>query len=115
MAKQGISTLSLTFQASSEVKRRRAIGFNGAQASVAGQKVMGISPRDTSLGNISDVTVIGTEVIETGGAFATGSSLIADAQGRAIVATGGAGEYVFSDALESAGAAGEFVEVLLRR
>ncbi len=115
MGKQGISTLSLTFQASGNVIRNHAIGFNGAQATAAGQKVLGVSPRDTSDGSLSDVTVIGTEVIETGGAFTAGASLIVDAEGRAVVAAGTAGEYVFADALETADGAGNFVEVLLRR
>lgn len=105
-----------------------------------GQKVLGVSPRIVTSGGVSDVVVGGTAVIEAGGAFAAGASLIVDAQGRAIPASGklavdtgatavtstaadgdailiGADlpEYVFADALEAATDAGEFVEVLLRR
>lgn len=115
MGQQSISVLVLTFKASGAVPRRRAIGFNGARATVAGQKVMGVSPRDAGDGTYSDVTVIGTEVIETGGAFVAGDSLIVDAQGRAVIATDTAGEFVFADALDVSAGQGSFVEVLLRR
>lgn len=140
MAKQSISTLVLTFKASGAVAAYRAVGFGGAQATVQGQKVMGISPRAVASQGISDVNVSGTAVIETGGAFTAGASLIVDSQGRARASTGalavaagatpvtsgaanGAAvlvggdlpEYVFADALEESGGIGEFVEVLLRR
>ena len=138
--KQRFVLLPLTFKASSTVTAKRAVGFNGAQASVKGQKVLGVSPRDVASGDYSDVSVAGTEVIEAGGNFNSGDSLIVDSQGRAIAATGrlaiaagatavtssaanGNGilsgsdlpEYVFADALENSGGAGDFVEVLLGR
>ena len=115
MAKQSIAVLPLTFRASGAVSAYRAVGFNGAQATVQGQKVMGVSPRPADNGQHSDATVIGTAVIETGGAFAAGADLIVDTQGRAIASTGGASEFIFADALEVSGATGAFVEVLLRR
>jgi hypothetical protein len=139
MGQQSISTLTLSFKASGAVVRRRAVGFGGAQATVKGQKVLGVSPREAGDGSTSDVEVSGTTVIETGGAFSTGDSLIVDVQGRAIASTGGltiaAGaiavlstaangavlsggdgpEYVFADALEASTGEGRFVEVLLRR
>lgn len=139
MGQQSIPGLVLTFTPTGTVAPRRAIGFNGAQASVQGQKVLGVSPRPASAGVNSDVEVSGTTVIEAGGAFARGASLIVDNQGRAIAATGALGiaagatavtssaadgavltgadlpEYVFADALEISSGAGAFVEVLLRR
>lgn len=139
MGQQSIAGLVLTFTASGLVSSRRAIGFNGAQATAQGQKVLGVSPRQVCSGIVSDVTVSGTEVIEAGGAFVRGASLIVDNQGRAIASTGAIGvaagatavmasaangavltgadmpEYVFADALEASGAAGNLVEVLLRR
>lgn len=115
MGQQNISLLSLTFTASGTIKRRRAIGFNGAYPSASGQKVLGVSPRDTADKSLSDVIVIGTAIIETGGAFAAGASLISDGTGCAIVAAGTAGEFIFADALEASSAAGSLVEVLLRR
>ncbi len=140
MAKQSIAILPLTFLASGAVAAHRAVGFNGAQATVQGQKVMGVSPRPVDSGYHSDVTAVGTAVIETGGIFSAGASLIVDSQGRAIASSGklelAAGatavtssaangntifaggdmpEFVFADALEASGGAGAFVEVLLRR
>lgn len=140
MAKQCITTLSLTFRASGAVAGYRAVGFNGAQATAQGQKVLGVSPRPVDDGQYSDAAAAGTAVIETGGVFSAGASLIVDAQGRAIASTGklaiAAGavamtsaaangataltggdspEYVFADALEASTALGQFVEVFLRR
>lgn len=142
MANQSTSipVLSLTFRATGSVAANRAIGFAGAQVSVAGAKVKGVSPRSVAVGEYSDVDVLGTTIIETGGAFGIGASLIADAQGRAVAASGALGvaagempvtsgvangaaaltgadlpEYVFADALEASSGAGQFVEVLLRR
>lgn len=139
MGQQSIAGLVLTFTASGAVSAHRAIGFTGAQATVQGQKVLGVSPRQAGSSAVSDVTVSGTEVIEAGGAFARGASLIVDNQGRAIAATGSLGiaagatavlssaangailtgadlpEYVFADAFEASSGAGALVEVLLRR
>ena len=114
MSRQCITTLSLTYTATGAVAANRAIGFNGAQASVAGQKVLGVSPRAAATGTNSDVSVTGTALIEAGAAVAAGASLIVDAAGRAVTATGTAGEFIFADALE-AGTAGRVFEVLLRR
>ena len=114
MNKQSITLLSLTFKAFGAVLPRRAIGFDNAQVSVAGQKVMGVSPRATNNGGFSDIDVIGTSVVEAGGAFIRGDSLTVDASGRAVLSTN-ATDFVFADALEPSGQAGEFVEVLLRR
>lgn len=139
MARQSLPPLILTFTASGAVSPCRAIAFNGAQATLKGQKVLGVSPRAVASGQASDTVVSGTAIIETGGAFTVGASLIADAQGRAVATTGllsiPAGgtamtssaangavltggdlpEFVFADALEPSSGAGQFVEVLLRR
>lgn len=120
------------------VTARRAVGFDGAQATVQGQKILGIARADVAFTGEIPVDVKGTTVVEAGAAINIGDSLIVDAQGRAIPATGNlavaAGgtavtstaanggiltggdlpEYVFGDALEAAAAAGEFIEVVLR-
>lgn len=140
MSLQSIPGLILTFTASGAVAARRAVGFNGAQASVAAQKIMGVSPRAVASSELGDVVASGTTIVEAGGAFAKGASLVVDAQGRAVASTGAlsikAGEtdvqstaadgaavltgadlpeFVFADALEAASGAGALVEVLLRR
>jgi Uncharacterized conserved protein (DUF2190) len=118
----------------------RAVGFDNLQATVQGQKVKGIAKRAAAIGQYCEVAMIGTSVVEAGAAIAVGATLICDAQGRAITSTGklaivagavamtsnaangltdlqGADtpEYAFGDALQAAGGAGEFIEVLMRR
>lgn len=139
MSQQNISVLTLTLIASGAVAENRAVGFDGAQADTQGQKVMGTAMTVAANGETLGVVTHGTAIIETGASVAVGDSIIADTQGRAMPATGAltlaAGavavtssaangailegsdspEFVFADALQSAGGAGEFIEVLLRR
>jgi hypothetical protein len=139
MPSQNISILSLTLKANGNVAAYRAVKANGAQATVQGEKVIGVAEYAANSGKDVPVAVIGTAKVEAGAAFAVGASLIVDNQGRAIAKTGNlaiaAGgttvtssaangeiltgadfpEYVFADALEAAGQAGDIVEVLLRR
>lgn len=139
MSKQQIELLSLSIATTSAVTARRGVGFDGAQATVQGQKIQGIAYTDAAVGDELRLTSAGTAIVEAGAAINVGDSLIVDAQGRAIPSTGklevAAGatavtssaangailtggdspEYVFGDALEAAAAAGDFVEVFLRR
>ncbi|NQV83913.1 MAG: DUF2190 family protein [Rhodospirillales bacterium] len=139
MSKQSISILALTLLASGAIVKHRGITIAGAQATNQGEKVLGVSQTDAADTEAVAVETIGTTVVETGAAIAVGDSLIVDVQGRAIPVTGnlgvGAGatamtssaangdvltggdlpEYVFADALVAAAAAGEFIEVALRR
>ncbi len=136
---QNIATLSLPVTAAGAITARRAVGFDGVQASVQGQKIMGVARSDAASGEKVTLDVAGTVVIEAGAAIAVGDSVIVDAQGRAIPSTGqlavaagatavtssaanggiltggDAPEFVLGDALEAATAAGQFIEVLLRR
>lgn len=139
MSRQAISLLDLTIAASGAVTAFRAVGYDGAQATTQGQKVQAVAQTDAADKALFNGTAKGTTVIESGAAIAKGDSLIVDNQGRAIPSTGalaikagatavtstaanGAGilsggdspEFVFADALEAAGGAGKFVEVLLR-
>lgn len=118
----------------------RFVDFSGAQATVQGQKVAGVSNRGAAQGQSYDATVIGTAIIEAGAAFPVGQALISDAVGRAIANSGalnikagavamtsvganGAAdlggsdlpEYVAAEALQAAVNVGDLVEVLLRR
>lgn len=139
MSRQNISTLALTVVASGAITKHRAVGFDGAQATVQGQKVMGVARSDAATTEQLTLDVAGTTIIESGAAIAVGDALIVDAQGRAMpasslavragatamtsTAANGAGvlsgsetpEYTLADALEAASAAGQFIEVLLRR
>lgn len=128
-----------TVIANGAVKAKHLVGFDGAEASVQGQKVMGVADTDAADGQALAVNVIGTAIVEAGAAIAKGDALIAGADGRAIPSSGklavAAGatqvtstaangeiltggempEYVFAEALQAADAAGKFIEVLLRR
>lgn len=139
MGRQNISTLALTAKATGAIAQYRAVGFSGAQATVQGQKIMGVARHAAELGEQLTLDVAGTVIVESGAAIAIGDALIVDVQGRAIPATSlavragatamtstaanGAGvlqgsetpERAFADALEVATAAGQFIEVLLRR
>jgi len=139
MGRQSAPKQFLTYLASGAVRAYRGVGYDGAEATVVGQKIQGIAQRAAADAEASDAATSGTSVAETGAAYAIGDSLMMDAQGRAIPVTGAlevtAGatavtssaangavlegadlpEYVFADALEASGAAGEFHEVHLRR
>ncbi|MBF0461448.1 MAG: DUF2190 family protein [Magnetococcales bacterium] len=139
MSQQNIAVLSLSLIANGAVTEYRAVGFNGSQASVAGQKVLGASMTRAASGEALGVVTHGTAILEAGAAITLGQSLITDNQGRVVpttgalsVATGAVAvtssaangailhggdwpEFVFADALQAAGGAGEFIEVLLRR
>ncbi|CAK0772412.1 Lipoprotein [uncultured Gammaproteobacteria bacterium] len=131
--------LELTFTASGAVGSYRCVGFAGAQATAQGQKVAGVARYGVAAGEPFPVIASGTAIIEAGGNVSVGDSLISDSQGRAIKSTGEiaikAGvtavtsaaahgniliggdmpEFVFGDALMGASAAGNKIEVLLRR
>lgn len=141
MSKQAIAILTLSVPvAPSAVTEYRAVDFAGAQATVQGQKIAGVANRGALTGDGYEYTALGTAIVEAGAAIAAGASLIVDAQGRAITSTGklaiaagavavtsvaangvtdltggDAPEFVFADALQAAAAAGDFIEVLLRR
>jgi hypothetical protein len=111
--------------------------LGGSQATVAGQKIVGIAKRDAALNALTEVTCLGTATCEAGAAIAIGARVQCDAVGRVITATAltiaagatavtsaaanGAGTmaggdppiYVFGTALQAASAAGDFIEVLI--
>lgn len=141
MSQQARSLLNISVPvAPGAVTAFRAVDFAGAQATAQGQKVMGVAQRGAAQGQGYEATVIGTAIVEAGGAFTAGHPLIVDASGRAIANSGAlnvaagatavtsgaangasvlAGsdlpEYVFADAVQAATQAGDLVEVLLRR
>ncbi len=139
MGQQQITTLSLTLIAIGLITEHRAIGFDGAQATVQGQKVQGFARWSAAAGEDLTVDVAGTVIAEAGAPISVGDSVMVDAQGRVVPVTGvlsvAAGatavtstaangailtgadlpEYVVGDALEAAAAAGQLIEILLRR
>jgi hypothetical protein len=87
MSQQGISVLSLPILATSAVQEYRGVGFNGAQATVAGQKVLGIAEFGVASGVYVRVCRLGTAVAEAGAAIAVGAALAMDASGRVVTAS----------------------------
>lgn len=122
------------------VAQFRCVDYTGAQLATQGAKVMGVAQRAALIGDPFEAAAIGSTLVEAGAAIAIGASVICDNQGRAITSTGklaiAAGatavtsaaangvtdlvggdppEYVFGDAVSAAGAAGDIIEVILRR
>lgn len=128
-----------TVRAAGAIARGRGVGFDGAQIAAANGKPLGIAPHAAVAGEDTPVVVSGTAICESGGAFALGAAVVMDAQGRVVTAaslaiaagatamtsaaangaaaiTGGEPpHYVVGDAMQAATAAGQFVEILLRR
>lgn len=110
MSKQSIAVLSLPVTLTGVVQANRFVTPAGAQAG-ADAVSLGVAQTAGQVGQLVAVDVLGTAVVESGAAFATGQTLKVDAQGRAIPwATAGARVAI---ALEPASAAGHFAEVLL--
>jgi hypothetical protein len=137
---QSIDILTLRGLSAGAIARGRGVTFADAQAAAAGAKIKGIAQHaTTAAGQDVAITICGTAIVEVGAAVTLGASLTMDAQGRAVAAvplavasgatamtsaaangvtalTGGdAPQFVFGDALQAATAAGQFIEVLLRR
>jgi hypothetical protein len=109
--KTNLSILALTAVATSAVTAARFVTHAGAHAGAAAN-TLGVSRTDAAVGQAFSVDVIGTAVVEAGGAIAAGAAVETDAQGRAV--TKNAGPTVARLAPgESAVQAGDLVEVIL--
>lgn len=99
------------------IPRNRIVMFGAADtdmvlATGAGVAMMGVTQElATVQGEQVDVTHVGIEFVEAGGAFTRGTIITSDAIGRAIGA--GAGQWQIGRALESATAAGDRVRILV--
>lgn len=128
-----------SIEAAGAILAARCVGFDGVQAGTAGQKVRGVAQAGTAIGNMCPIAQGGSTIVETGGAFDRGASLMTDAQGRAVLASklslkagataatssaangdtifegGDLPVHVFADAMEASSGAGKFVKILFRR
>lgn len=110
MSQQNIALLGLTVALTGTVSANRFVTPAGAQAG-ADANALGVARSAGSSGSSVTVDVLGTAVVEAGAAITKGATIKSDASGRAIPwATSGAKVAI---ALEAAGAAGEFIEVML--
>lgn len=137
MAAAGNDLMTLGVVAAGPVIAYRGVGFDNLQAGALGQKIKGVAVHRAAAGEAVGIVVVGTAMVEAGAAIVGGDSLIVDAQGRAVPAaalTLAAGavavtssaatgplvgaeppDYIFADALQDAAAAGDIIEVLMRR
>lgn len=108
MQKRVIFSLSLV--ASSVVAASRFIDFDGNHAA-ADEKPLGVSAYAAETGAALTVDVLGTAMVESGGAIAKGGPIKPAANGLAI-AQAGSGPIV-AYALQAATGANQLIEVLL--
>lgn len=110
MSQQSYPVLTLTVAATGTIAAQRFVTKAGAQAG-ADANTLGVTRVAASSGDKIPVDVLGTAVVEAGAAVTAGDTIKADSSGRAITwVTSGAKVGL---ALEAAGAAGNFIEVLL--
>lgn len=110
MSRQSISLLALSVQLTVAASACRFVKGTGAQAA-ADESALGVARTAGAVGETVPVDVLGTAVVEAGGAFNKDDTIKVDAQGRAVVwAVSGA---KVARALEASAGAGQFVEVLL--
>jgi Uncharacterized conserved protein (DUF2190) len=110
MSQQAIPILTLPLTLTGAVTASRFVTAAGAQAG-ADANTLGVSRSTGAIAEKVPVDVLGSAVVEAGAAVAAGATIKSDASGRAITwVTSGAKVGL---ALEAAGAAGQFIEVLL--
>ncbi|GKS96944.1 capsid cement protein [Acidovorax sp. SUPP2825] len=107
-----IAILTLTVAAAGPLAANRVITQAGGYPA-AGGKAFAVTRTSAELaGDLVPVDVIGTTIAETGAAIAFDADLMSDAQGRVVPLTVGA-KYPVARAMQSAAAAGGFIEILL--
>lgn len=111
MSKQQNPVLAISITAIGAIAEYRFVTPAGVQAG-AGVNTIGVSQYAVADTDVVAATIIGTAIIETGGAIDAGGLVESDASGRAIAkSTGVAVARALPD--QSAAGAGEFIEVLL--
>ena len=78
--------LPKTVKAAGNFTKRRFIGFDDLQITTQGNAAKGVAQQDALTNDLTPVTIIGTAIVEAGGAIAAGAYVISDNQGRAIAA-----------------------------
>ena len=93
--------------AATALTRLRFVDFSGALPA-AGERVLGVSNTDYSIGEQAGVATHGHLLVEAGAAIGEGTEVETDAQGRAVPKDTGVAAGVARDA---ATAAGEFIRI----
>ena len=111
MPRQFLALFTLTIAATAALTRNRFVGHDGDVAAAAGN-ALGVTRTDAASGEDLSVDVLGTAVVEAGGAIAAGAAVEVGADGKAV--TLAAGEKVGRLAPgSSASADGQLVEIIL--
>lgn len=110
MSNPATPVLCITRTAGATLAANRLVQANGTYPT-AGGVAIGVTRSAAVSGDLIPVDVLGTAVIESGGAVALNGPVQADASGRIVSHTGS--NTKVGIALGSAGAAGALVEVLL--
>lgn len=109
--KQSLSLLTLSVAAVGALTAARFVTPALARA-VAGENAYGVALTDAAIGEVVGVVNKGTAIVEAGAAIVAGALVQADASGRAITKAAGVTLGRMAPG-EVAGAAGDFVEVIL--
>lgn len=108
---QSIPVLTLTVNAAAALTKYRFVGGDGNPAAAAGN-ALGVNVADASVGDYVAVNVLGTTIVEAGGAIAANAAVEIDASARAVTLNTGVKVGRLAPG-SSAGAAGDLVEVIL--
>ncbi|OQX12814.1 MAG: hypothetical protein BWK73_13950 [Thiothrix lacustris] len=111
MSQQALALLTLPVPAAVAITEYRAVTYLGAIAAADSPDVLGIAKRSGGAGEMVDVAVLGTAVIEAAAPIAVGQAVISDATGKATPGT----TNVIGRALQAATFAGELIEILLTK
>lgn len=109
MSKQCTSILALSGVAAATLTADRFVTLGGA-VPAAGAAGVGVVRQDAVAGDAITIDVIGTAVVESSAAIAANAAIETTNDGRAVTRSTGT---TVARALQAAGGAGEFIEVLL--
>ncbi|NRA86815.1 MAG: DUF2190 family protein [Rhizobiales bacterium] len=98
--------------ATAPVKEQRFVGYDGTQATVLGQDILGVAHTDAEIGDAYGVSLIGIVSVYCASAIAIGGDVATDATGAAIPPAVAA-DFIIGKAFE-AGVAGQMFQVLIR-
>jgi hypothetical protein len=110
MSAQSTPLLAVAVIATGAIAASRFVTPAAAQAA-ADANTLGVARFPVALGERLSVDVIGTTVVESGGAVSFGATLKSDASGRAVPWASSGAKVALS--LDTATAAGQLIEVLL--
>lgn len=109
MSRQAYPELTLSWRASANLTANRFVSHAGGVPSANGA-TLGVARADCASGLMASVDILGTAIVETGGAITANATIGTDASGKAVAYSSGVKVGV---AMQAASGAGEFIEVLL--